>query len=131
MNVSEKSRHPVPDGFTVLVLLILISLLGASTGHAQTTDMAFERIALEQGLSQTTVYCIFQDSRGFMWFGTRDGLNKYDGYGFTVYKHRAENPQSLSNNSVRALYEDPAGMLWVGTDGGLNKFDREKETFTH
>ena len=58
----------------------------------------FERISLEQGLSQSTVHAIFQDSEGFMWFGTNDGLNKYDGYNFTVYRHAPENPHSLSNH---------------------------------
>ena len=130
MKVSAKSKRRATDGFTVLVVLLLFSLLRAVTVHAQTKDVTFERISIEQGLSQTTVYCIFQDTRGFMWFGTRDGLNKYDGYRFTVYKHMPGNPHSLSNNSVRAIYEDPSGTLWIGTDGGLNTFNREKEIFT-
>ncbi|NUO82681.1 SpoIIE family protein phosphatase, partial [candidate division KSB1 bacterium] len=66
----------------------------------------------------------------FMWFGTMDGLNKYDGYGFTVYKHDFQNPHSLSDNSIQALFEDEAGVLWIGTRGGLNSFDRRSEKFT-
>lgn len=89
------------------------------TGTGQ--SVRFERISLEQELSQSTVYCMLQDSKGFMWFGTEDGLNKYDGYTFTVYKHDPENPNSLSNNEVRSIYEDQSGALWVGTVGGLNK----------
>ena len=64
-----------------------------------------------------------------MWFGTEDGLNKHDGYGFTVYKRAPENPNSLSNNIIRSIYQDQSGILWVGTDGGLNEFDRENEQF--
>jgi signal transduction histidine kinase/ligand-binding sensor domain-containing protein len=67
-----------------------------------------------------------------MWFGTQDGLNKFDGYSFTVYRHDAENENSLSNNSVAAIYEDKSGTLWVGTTGGgLNRFNRTTETFNH
>jgi PAS domain S-box-containing protein len=72
-----------------------------------------------------------QDSKGFMWFGTYDGLNRYDGYKFKIYKSEIGNPYSLSNNSVRFIYEDRSGNLWIGTDGGLNQFDREKERFIH
>ncbi len=86
----------------------------------------FEHISLEHGLSQSSVLCILQDSKGFMWFGTRDGLNKYDGYDFVVYRHDPEDPHSLGGNAVWAIYEDRAGVLWIGTDGGgLDKFDRE------
>ncbi len=93
-------------------------------------DIHFERISLERGLSDSTVFCILQDSRGFMWFGTHDGLNKYDGYDFTVYRHEPENPHSLSANAVRAIYEDRSGVLWIGTDGGgLNRFEREQARF--
>ena len=56
----------------------------------------FEHIPVEQGFAQRSVVCIFQDSRGFMWFGTEDGLNKYDGYKFTIYRHDSDNPNSLS-----------------------------------
>ena len=90
----------------------------------------FERISLEQGLSQSVVNTILQDSMGFMWFGTQDGLNRYDGYDFKVYKNDPDNPGSISNNYVTAIYEDQSGALWVGTSGGgLNQFDRESEQF--
>ena len=63
-----------------------------------------------------------------MWIGTKDGLNKYDGYKLTVYKHDPGNPKSLSNNIVTALYQDKSGVLWIATEGGgLNRFDREKD----
>jgi ligand-binding sensor domain-containing protein/signal transduction histidine kinase len=93
-------------------------------------NIGFEHISLEQGLSQSSVYCILQDSQGFMWFGTADGLNRYDGYSFVVYRHDPGDPHSLSNNTVLALYEDREGVLWVGTNGGgLEKFDRATGRF--
>ena len=92
----------------------------------------FERISVEHGLSQSSVVCILQDSKGFMWFGTQDGLNKYDGYDFTVYRHNPQDPDSLSHNIIQAIYEDRSGALWIGTwGGGLDRFDRDTERFTH
>ncbi|MEO6721029.1 MAG: two-component regulator propeller domain-containing protein [Ferruginibacter sp.] len=75
---------------------------------------------------------ILQDSRGFMWFGTRDGLNKYDGYKFTVYKYDAADSNSLSQNTIQDIAEDHDGNLWIATwGGGINMFDRGKEVFVH
>jgi ligand-binding sensor domain-containing protein len=80
---------------------------------------------------QSSVTCILQDRKGFLWFGTYDGLNKYDGYGFTIYKHEALDSNSLSYNGISSLCEDRAGNLWIGTaGGGLNKLDRAQEQFT-
>jgi ligand-binding sensor domain-containing protein len=65
-----------------------------------------------------------------MWFGTEYGLNRYDGYTFTVFKYNEEKKNSLSNNHILSIYEDRAGIIWIGTKGGgLNKYDREKEEF--
>lgn len=110
------------------LLLILVFPLAAK---AQEAPLRVERISTDQGLSQVTVYAIFQDRAGFMWFGTEDGLNRYDGYTFKVYKRDPKDPRSLSANTVRAIFEDSAGRLWVGTDGGLNLFDRSTGQFTH
>ncbi len=133
-------------------ILVAIMLLATACGHSPPTarpspqtveprpqpaiaaqqPVKFERISLEHGLSQSSVYNILQDSRGFMWFGTEDGLNKYDGYNFTVYKPVPGDLTSLSQNFTTAIYEDASGMLWLGTEGGgLEKFDRDKEHFTH
>jgi signal transduction histidine kinase/ligand-binding sensor domain-containing protein/ActR/RegA family two-component response regulator len=99
---------------------------------AQSNNIKFEHISVEQGLSQSTVQCIFQDSQGFMWFGTEDGLNKFDGYKFTIYKHDPEDSASLASNYVWDIYEDYSTNLWIATaHGGLNRFDRETEEFTH
>jgi hypothetical protein len=94
------------------------------------SNLRFDRISVEDGLSHSTVNAILQDSYGFMWFGTDDGLNRYDGYGFTVYKHNPDDPHSLSHNRVWSLYEDSSGGLWVGTyGGGLNRFHRDTGRF--
>jgi len=88
-------------------------------------SLRFETISLEDGLSQSTVFCILQDSQGFMWFGTEDGLNKYDGYNFTVFKNNPEDPNSLGGKWIQTILEDDMGRLWIGTnEGGLNRFDR-------
>ena len=94
--------------------------------------LRFERISLGQGLSQSTVFCMLQDSHGFMWFGTEDGLNKYDGYTFTVYRHEREDASSLGSNWIPAMLEDDSGALWFGTrDHGLALYDRRLDQFTH
>lgn len=88
-------------------------------------------LAIAQGLSQNTVLCVLQDRQGFMWFGTQDGLNRYDGYEFRVYRHMETEPGSLRDNYILSLYEDRAGTLWVGTNkGGLNRYDAQTERFT-
>ncbi|MBN1149224.1 MAG: GAF domain-containing protein [Anaerolineales bacterium] len=90
----------------------------------------FERLSIEQGLSQSSVYSIYQDSAGFIWAGTQDGLNKFDGYRFTHFKPAPGDANSLSNNNVLAIYEDREGALWVGTNGGgLNRYDRKQDEF--
>ncbi|MDM8551021.1 two-component regulator propeller domain-containing protein [Desulfobacterales bacterium HSG2] len=113
---------------TVFLIILLIVSLSANLS-AKKRDMKFDRISIEHGLSQNSVVATLQDSRGFMWFATRDGLNKYDGYRFTVYRNDPEVPGSLSSNSVQAICEDKTGTLWVGTLGGLNKFDHNRERF--
>jgi len=118
--------------YKAICLTFLLNLTLSLNLYAQMNDIKFERISLEQGLSQATVWAIMQDSKGFMWFGTADGLNKYDGYSFTIYNHDPRDSTSISDNKIITIYEDKSGTLWIGTDGGgLNKFDRETEKFTH
>jgi signal transduction histidine kinase/ligand-binding sensor domain-containing protein len=91
---------------------------------AQGADIRFEHLTSEQGLSQNSVLCIIQDQQGFLWLGTEDGLNKYDGYKFTVYRYEPQDTNSLSDSYITALCEDLDGNLWIGTkEGGLNKYD--------
>lgn len=84
----------------------------------------FEHLSLEQGLSQSSVFCILQDSKGFLWICTQDGLNQYDGYDFTIYRPVSGDDQSLSDSYILSLYEDQDRTLWIGTyGGGLNSLD--------
>jgi len=90
--------------------------------YGQTGERRFNRISLDQGLSQVQVNCLMQDRRGYMWLGTKDGLNRYDGYEINVFKTESENPASLSDNWILALAEDSDGLIWVGTMNGLNAY---------
>src|SRR6185312_13553429 len=93
-------------------------------------DLRFAHLTTNDGLSQASVEAILQDRRGFMWFATRNGLDRYDGNTFVTYKHDPNDPGSLSGNWVRDLLEDDQGYLWVATHfGGVNRFDPKAERF--
>ncbi|MEW6492646.1 MAG: two-component regulator propeller domain-containing protein [Cyanobacteriota bacterium] len=116
---------------TIILTVSIVLSLPANT-YAEESNPEFEQITVDEGLSQSGVLTIFQDSQGLIWFGTQDGLNKFDGYNFTVYKYNELNPSSLSDNFILSLYEDRSGTIWVGTQsGGINKFDRKTEQFVH
>lgn len=95
------------------------------TGEA-TRSAQFRRL---DGLAHNTVFSVLQDRRGFLWIGTADGLVRYDGYDFTVYRHAPSDSTSISNNSIRTLANGPGGTLWVGTSNGVNQFDPETRSF--
>ena len=112
-------------------ILFCLTVFLTESLHAQTSNLEFEHFSSQQGFAQRSVFSVLQDSLGFMWFGTTDGLYRYDGYNFHKYKHDPADPTSLSYNVVISLYEDRSGALWIGTEGGgLNKFERDKEIFT-
>lgn len=102
-----------------MIALLLLPLFSLS----QISGSRFRHITNDQGLSNTSINCIFQDSRGFMWFGTRDGLNRYDGVKITVFRNNPANSNSISDNFIRAIYEDADHQLWIATSMGLNCFD--------
>lgn len=111
-------------------LLLTVSLLFLSADILETgSNIRFQRITITDGLSLSSVYCIFQDTKGFMWFGTEDGLNKYDGKNFSVYRPNPSNRNSLTHRWIEHIVEDPNGNLWFGSRGGLNCFDPKKEVF--
>jgi len=94
-------------------------------------EPVFENLTIADGLPENSVHCILQDHLGYMWFGTQNGLVKYDGYSMKVYQLDRDDSLSISNRQVWVIYEDRSGTLWIGTEqGGLNRFDRAKETFT-
>ena len=120
---SKTGRKSLFFSFVLLVFSFAI--------HGQSAVLKFKRISTELGLSQNHVLCIMQDSKGFMWFGTADGLNRYDGYSFKIYKNIIGDSSSLPNNYITTICEDSKGVLWVGSlGGGLSKLDREKDKFT-
>ena len=110
--------------FRGLTLYIWTLLLFAKICRAQNADPIFKSLQLADGLSNNKVNCILQDQRGFLWFGTEDGLNRYDGKYFEVFKNEANDPTGISGKKITDLYEDKTGILWIGAaDGGLTKYD--------
>ncbi|MFH1853479.1 MAG: two-component regulator propeller domain-containing protein [Candidatus Neomarinimicrobiota bacterium] len=92
----------------------------------------FDKLTIEQGLSQNSVFCIIQDNQGFMWFGTEEGLNRFDGADYLIYSAVPGAENSLSGNTIYYLLEDRRGDLWVAVYGyGLNRFDRTRNRFIH
>ncbi len=128
--------------FRITILFaVVIASPAAAISHAASiqpdliqpnTSLRFENLSLEQGLSQSVVNVTFQDSQGYLWFGTQDGLNRYDGYHFTIYRPDPDNPSSMNDRMIMDITEGPQGVLWVGTMlGGLNRLDQKGGTFSH
>lgn len=112
------------------LLLLLCLTIGQEKLYSQKKKLRFEHIGPTEGLSQSYVTCFLQDSKGFMWIGTSEGLNKYDGYKFTVYK-KEQHRNSLSHNQVNDIIEDKQGNIWIATWQGVDMFDPRKEIFTN
>ncbi|SDE83915.1 Signal transduction histidine kinase [Dyadobacter soli] len=117
--------------FLLFQICLLLHFAGpATTAFAQNEPPRFTAITSMDGLSANTVTAILKDRYGLLWFATDDGLNKFDGTGFTVYRHQKKDSTSLKSNDVSALYEDRAGRIWVGTIiGSLHLYDRRKDSF--
>lgn len=110
--------------------VFFILLFWAALLHSQVPFSKIEKFSIEHGLSSQVTTCFLQDSDDFMWIGTLNGLNRYDGYTFTVYKKDVEDSLSISNNNISSIVEDKNGYLWIGTtEGGLNKFDKKSKIF--
>jgi len=119
-----------------LYFLIFLSLLFTNTIICQeisheSNRLKFKHLSTKDGLSQGSVLAILQDTKGYIWFGTRDGLNKYDGSKFISYRHNSEDKYSISHSWITSIYEDNKGTLWIGTKNGLNKYNAQKDNFTH
>jgi len=123
----------IQKSISKLILFALpFFLFMLSVGLMGQSNVKFQKLGIENGLSQNSINCIFQDSSGFMWFGTEDGLNKYDGYEFKVYRNDPQNKNSLSHNFVYSICEDKTGAIWIGTyGGGLNCLNPKTGTFKH
>lgn len=118
-----------------MLLLNKIFLLAAflylfDSGYSQSTYY-FRHYQVENGLSNNAVICSLQDKKGFLWFGTKDGLNRFDGYSFKIFRNDPDDSVSIGSNFIHCLYEDRNGILWVGTENGLYKYDAPTERFIH
>ena len=116
---------------TLLLLICLVCYSGICHAQVANEHYYFKNLSVQNGLSQNTVNAILQDKQGFMWFGTKDGLNRYDGLSFRKFKHDNRSRQSIGNNFITALYEDAEGNIWIGTDVGLYVYYPEKDSFLH
>ncbi len=118
------------SSFKRIICIVSFSLIVLTGLYSQNSSLRFMNLSVTDGLSQSWIRYIYQDSYGFMWFGTGgNGLNKYDGYKFTVYKNNPRIKNSLSNNSITAIFEDHNRNLWIGTQIGLNLYDRDNDCF--
>ncbi len=126
---------PKPSFFNTCLSYLSLSLFFIfpdAAAQQENLNIKFDNISIKDGLSQSSPNCIFQDSRGILWIGTEDGLNKYDGYSFQVYKPEEKDQFSISNPRILSICEDAESNLWIGTSGGgLNKYDRRSDRFIH
>ncbi len=116
--------------FATIKTFVCFALICAYMNVCAQTPLGYETVTATQGLSQGMVYDILQDKEGFLWVGTKDGLNRYDGYSFKVFTNDPYNTKSLSSNSINKLFEDSKGRIWVGTENeGLNIYDKKSGDF--
>ena len=111
--------------FLVLVLLLPMFV------YSEHKAVRFQHITIDDGLSLSSVYCAFRDSKGYMWFGTEDGLNRYDGYHFKVFRTNVKEPNSICYKWIEHIYEDSNGHLWFGSRDGLSCYNPSTERFTN
>src|ERR1041385_2838540 len=110
--------------FLVFIVILLSQLI-----KAQSDGLNFINFSSKDGLSADKVHIIYKDKYGYMWFGTDDGLNKFDGETFTVYRHNAKDTTSIGANRINTICEDRFGNLWVGTSESLSFYDRKTNSF--
>jgi ligand-binding sensor domain-containing protein len=111
------------------IACMVLVMSSQESSQCQTSDLKFDHISVEQGLSQDIVWSIAQDKQGFMWFATENGLNRYDGYSIKVYKHNQHDLTSLAANDVRRLFLDRSGTLWIIQYGFISEYDSERDAF--
>lgn len=117
-------------GYLLITALICLASFVPTYGNQAATPFFFSHLGVEDGLSQVTVLNIFQDSDGYIWFGTRNGANRYDGYEFKVYQNEVNNPASISDNYIRKINEDKNKNRWIATSNGVNCLDYKTQQIT-
>ncbi|HID38534.1 MAG TPA: hypothetical protein EYP36_03350, partial [Calditrichaeota bacterium] len=110
--------------------VILLALFSIWHGIVPAQEVRFRHLSIQDGLSQSTINCIFQDSRGFIWIGTQDGLNRYDGYNFKIFRENPLDSNSISHNWIWDIFEDKENNLWIATWDGLTKYNPSTRKFT-
>lgn len=113
-----------------IFITAVASLLCSVPAWSDGTLSCMKCLNVEDGLSQSMVYCIHQDSRGFMWFGTQDGLNRYDGHEIVVFRRNPDDPQSVGSDNYFTIFENDDHKLWLGTFNGVFIYDPRLEKFT-
>src|SRR3954468_9252261 len=111
------------------VIFVLLLCFTTTNSFSQDNNFRFKHLNVANGLSNNNVAAIIQDYEGFTWFGTSDGLNKYDGYSCKIYKHNSLSPSSLISSEINRLYEDNQKNLWIGTLSGLCRYEKERDDF--
>jgi ligand-binding sensor domain-containing protein len=112
------------QGFIVACLLLMYLC-----GHAQYDHLKFKHYTTDNGLSQGSIYHIYQDRKGFIWLATWDGLNRFDGYQFTVFKPNLHDSNSIKGSRISSILEDESSYIWVGTYEALNRYDPSTHQF--
>jgi signal transduction histidine kinase/CheY-like chemotaxis protein/ligand-binding sensor domain-containing protein len=121
--------NPTNASSRIACFLFQLLLFLSFPSLGQVTNLKFDHLSVKQGLSHGNVSVVYQDKLGFIWIGTEDGLNLYNGYDFTIFRNIAGDPSSLSANNVRAITEDKDGNLWIATQNGVNQYNRELNSF--
>ena len=113
-----------------VILFFMVSFVLSASEFVAQSRIIFNHLTIEDGLSQSSVTCIFQDKKGFMWFGTQDGLNRYDGYNIKIFKNNPGDSTSLNDNFIFSIYEDQSGTLYIETQSGtFHKYNPRLESF--
>lgn len=116
----------------ILVLVLVFYALWFFTNALFAQGIAFKRITVENGLSNNKVNCVLEDKAGFIWFGTEDGLNRFDGYDIKIYRNKPDEKNSISSNDIWTIFEDEDGFLWIGTkEGELNRYNPKLDKFEY
>ena len=116
------------SNFLRYILFLIISIVFLSGASSQ--SYYFRHYQVENGLSNNAVVSCVQDKKGFIWFGTKDGLDRFDGYTFKIFRNDPDDTSSIGNNFIHSLYIDPYDILWVGTENGLYRYDATMESFS-
>ncbi|MBN1184433.1 MAG: hypothetical protein JXB49_19230 [Bacteroidales bacterium] len=111
-------------------LIFYIYIISIITAFPQLSERNFKSLGKSEGLSNSMTTCIVQDTTGFIWIGTQDGLNRFDGYTIKIYKHIDNDTTSLPDNYIRNLYIDPEGIMWIGTNAGICRYEVEYDEFS-